>query len=97
MRHFTRVLLAVLALLLGTFPGLAQKRGGVLLLPHVDTPPSPSIQEEATASVVIPFMSLYNNLVIFDQHVAQNTFDTIRPELATEWTWSADATAASPG
>ena len=73
--------------------GFAQKRGGTLVVPHIDTPPSPSIQEEATASVVIPFMSLYNNLVIFDQHKPQNTMDTIVPELATKWQWSADRTA----
>ncbi len=93
MRFLTRVLVAVLALSLGAFPALAQKRGGVLLVPHVDSPPSPSIQEEATASVVIPFMSLYNNLVIFDQHIPQNTFETIRPELATAWQWGADGKA----
>jgi peptide/nickel transport system substrate-binding protein len=59
----------------------------VITLPHLDTPPSPSIQEEGTASVVIPFMPLYNNLVIFDQHVARNTMDTIVPELASKWSW----------
>jgi peptide/nickel transport system substrate-binding protein len=74
-------------------PALAQKRGGVLIIPHIDTPPSPSIQEEATASVVIPFMAIYNNLVIFDQHIRQHSLETIRPELATAWTWSADGTA----
>jgi peptide/nickel transport system substrate-binding protein len=74
-------------------PALAQKHGGVLTLPHVDTPPSPSIQEEATASVVIPFMPMFNNLVLFDQHIAQNTLETIRPELVTAWKWSEDGLA----
>ena len=37
---------------------VAQKHGGVLTLEHIDNPPSPSIQEEATASVVIPFMAM---------------------------------------
>ena len=68
----------------------AQKRGGVLVVSHIDSPPSPSIQEEATASVVVPFMALYNNLVIYDQHQPVNTFDTIVPELATKWVWGAD-------
>src|SRR3954453_12667259 len=81
-----------LGLLTGS-PALAQKPGGVLTLPHIDTPPSPSIQEEATASVVIPFMPLYNNLVLFDQHIPQHSMDTIVPELATKWAWSADGTA----
>jgi peptide/nickel transport system substrate-binding protein len=70
----------------------AQKRGGILTVPHIDTPPSPSIQEEGTASVVIPFMPLFNNLVMFDQHVPRNTLDSIVPELATKWAWSADGT-----
>jgi peptide/nickel transport system substrate-binding protein len=71
----------------------AQKHGGVLTLPHIDNPPSPPIQEEATASVVIPFMPVFNNLVLYEQHVAQNSPDTIRPELATEWHWNPDFTA----
>lgn len=70
----------------------AQKYGGTLTVPHIDTPPSPSIQEEATASVVVPFMSIYNNLVMFDQHKPQNRMETIVPELATKWSWSADGT-----
>ena len=93
MRRFSFVPLAALWLCLSAFQGLAQKSGGILNLPHVDTPPSPSIQEEATASVVIPFMAIYNNLVIFDQHIAQNTFETIRPELAAGWKWAEDGTA----
>ena len=84
---------AVIALaMLGAGTALAQKRGGVLTLSHIDSPPSPSIQEEGTSSVVIPFMALYNNLVIYDQHKPVNTFDTIVPELATQWDWGADGT-----
>jgi peptide/nickel transport system substrate-binding protein len=70
--------------------GWAQKSGGVLRIQHMDTPPSASIHEEATVSVAVPFMSIYNNLVMFDQHVAKNSFDTIVPDLATSWTWSDD-------
>jgi peptide/nickel transport system substrate-binding protein len=76
-------------------PAAAQKHGGTLVLPHVDTPPSPSIQEEATASVVIPFMSVFNNLVMFDQHEPQNRMDKIVPELATKWAWSEDGMTLS--
>ena len=93
MRRWSFMALGVCALTLTAVPGLAQKRGGWLTLPHIDTPPSPSIQEEATASVVIPFMPLYNNLVLFDQHIGQHTAETIRPELATAWTWNQDGTA----
>lgn len=87
-----RIFLAVLMTVSVALPAAAQKRGGWLTLPHVDTPPSPSIQEEATASVVTPFMPMFNNLVLFDQHIAQNRFDTIVPELASAWKWSEDGT-----
>ncbi len=93
MRHLIRVILFVVAASLTAGPALAQKYGGTIVIPHIDTPPSPSIQEEATASVMIPFMPMYNNLVIFDQHVAQHKIETIRPELATEWAWSEDGAA----
>jgi len=65
--------------------GWAQKYGGVLKIQHMDTPPSASIHEEATVSVAVPFMALYNNLVIFDQNVPRNSFDSIVPDLATSW------------
>lgn len=71
-------------------PGWAQKQGGILRIEHMDTPPSASIHEEATVSVVVPFMGLFNNLVVFDPHVARNTFESIVPDLATSWSWSGD-------
>jgi peptide/nickel transport system substrate-binding protein len=81
---------AVAAVLLTTGSAWAQKPGGVLKLQHMDTPPSASIHEEATVSTAVPFMSLYNNLVMFDQNVAKNSFESIVPDLATKWAWSAD-------
>ena len=91
MRH----ILACLAVVIGLAGGSAwaQKHGGTLTVSHIDSPPSPSIQEEATASVVIPFMPIFNNLVIFDQHIPQHSLATIRPELASAWKWNADGTA----
>jgi peptide/nickel transport system substrate-binding protein len=50
-------------------------------------PPSGSIHEEATVSTVVPFMPIFNNLVLFDQHERLATADTIRPELAESWAW----------
>jgi peptide/nickel transport system substrate-binding protein len=85
--------LAVAGALSAAGPALAQKQGGVLTIPHIDSPPSPSIQEEATASVVIPFMPLFNNLVLFDQHIPRHSLETIRPELASAWVWGEDGTA----
>jgi peptide/nickel transport system substrate-binding protein len=68
----------------------AQKSGGVLRMYHRDNPPSASIHEEATNSTVIPFMPLFNNLVLFDQSKPQNTLKDIVPDLAKSWSWSAD-------
>ena len=56
-------------------PGWAQKSGGILKIQHMDTPPSASIHEEATISTAVPFMSVFNNLVMFDQNVAKNRFN----------------------
>src|SRR5438094_10366918 len=69
---------------------LAQKSGGVLKIQHMDTPPSASIHEEGTVSAVVPFMGLFNNLVMFDQNVARNSLESIVPDLATSWAWSDD-------
>ena len=68
----------------------AQKGGGTLHMYLWDNPPSASIHEEATVSTVMPFMSLFNNLVLYDQHQALNSTETIRPELATSWSWNDD-------
>jgi peptide/nickel transport system substrate-binding protein len=78
----------VVAMAITPGAGWAQKSGGVLKIQHMDTPPSASIHEEATVSVVVPFMAVFNNLVMFDQHVAKNSFDSIVPDLATSWAWS---------
>ncbi|MDI1285602.1 MAG: ABC transporter substrate-binding protein [Reyranella sp.] len=70
----------------------AQKAGGILKVTHRDNPPSASIHEEATISTVMPFMSVYNNLVVFDPKTKQNAPDHIVPDLATEWAWNDDGT-----
>src|SRR5260370_16850086 len=82
-----RITLLVIAGLLFAAPVAAQKSGGVLKIQHMDTPPSASIHEEATVSTAVPFMSLYNNLVMFDQHAPKNSLETIVPDLATKWAW----------
>src|SRR6201994_5022137 len=78
------------ALMCSTGMALAQKSGGVLKMYHRDNPPSASIHEEATISTVMPFMAVYNNLVVFDPDSRQNRPDKIVPDLATEWTWGND-------
>lgn len=71
---------------------LAQKSGGILKAYHRGTPPSGSIHEEATNSTVAPYMGVYNNLVMYDQHKPVNSADTIIPDLAESWSWSDDLT-----
>ena len=71
-------------------PAVAQKAGGILSIYHRDSPASMSIHEEATISTVAPMMAVFNNLAIYDQHVPQNSLQSIVPELAASWSWSED-------
>jgi len=88
--------LAVIASGLAAFviasPAFAQKQGGTLRVSHRDNPPSASIHEEATISVNMPFMSVFNNLVMFDPKEKINSSDKLVPELAESWSWNADKT-----
>ena len=77
-------------LALGSLASAAEKQGGVLRVYHRDSPATASIHEEATNSANIPFMAVFNNLVIYKQDVAQNSIDTIIPDLASSWAWSSD-------
>ena len=70
----------------------AQKSGGVLIMSHFDSPASMSMHEEATGAVNRPMMGVFNNLVMFDQHVAQNSMGSIVPDLATGWSWNEEGT-----
>ena len=73
-----------LLLALGAAPAaVAQKSGSVLQMSHFDSPASMSMHEEATGAVNRPMMGVFNNLVMFDQHVAQNSMGSIVPDLAT--------------
>jgi len=70
----------------------AQSAGGTMRVYHRGTPPSGSIHEEATSSTVMPYMSIFNNLVMYDQAVAKNSLDSIVPDLATDWSWDDSGT-----
>ncbi|MGE0225256.1 MAG: ABC transporter substrate-binding protein [Acetobacteraceae bacterium] len=85
-------LYAALATMIGGSAVLAQapKNGGTVRIYQRDNPASASIHEEATYSTNVPFMAVFNNLVIFDQTKPQNSDATIVPELATSWSWSPD-------
>src|SRR6185312_4302725 len=81
--------LSLLAISTMAFAG-EPKQGGVLRMYHRDSPGNASIHEGATYSVNVPFMPVFNNLVIYKQDVAQNSMDSIVPELAASWAWSGD-------
>src|SRR5499427_326477 len=84
-----RVCLAASGLItvLLTQTALAQKAGGILQMPGFASPASMSIHEESTIAAGIPLMGVFNNLVLFDQHVAQNSLASIIPDLASDWSW----------
>jgi peptide/nickel transport system substrate-binding protein len=81
------VLLALPLLALAAAPAAAQKQGGTLRIYHRDNPPSASILEEATVSVNMPFMPVFNNLVMFDPLKGHESADTVVPDMATSWSW----------
>src|SRR6201981_1831628 len=72
---------------------LAQKPGGILKVYFFDSPASMSIHEEATIAGQGPMMGVFNNLVMYDQHVAQSGLKSVVPDLATEWAWDEAKTA----
>jgi peptide/nickel transport system substrate-binding protein len=91
MRSAQTLAAAVVSLLV--ISGIAQaaeKQGGIFRIYHRDSPGSASIHEEATYSTNVPFMPVFNNLVLFKQDVAQNSVETIIPDLAESWAWSGD-------
>jgi peptide/nickel transport system substrate-binding protein len=78
--------------LIAAQPGFAQKQGGSLTIPYLDSPASMSIHEESAIAAERAMMGVFNNLVMFDQHVPQNSTHSIVPDLATGWSWSEDGT-----
>src|SRR3989454_9232643 len=85
----TGTLLLVLA---GGAPAFAQKSGGVLKISFFDNPASMSLHEEATGAALRPMMGAFNNLVMYRQDVAQNSLNSIVPDLATSWSWNEEGT-----
>jgi peptide/nickel transport system substrate-binding protein len=93
MRSVKALAVAVLSLLSACSVASAAeqpKQGGILRMYHRDSPGSASIHEGATYSVNIPFMPVFNNLVVYDQSKPQNSMDDIVPDLADSWAWSTD-------
>ena len=90
--RFAMVAMGLAAFMTLLSPAWAQKQGGTLRISHRDNPPSASILEESTISVVEPFMAVFNNLVVFDPREKVNSPDKIVPDLAESWSWSSDQT-----
>jgi peptide/nickel transport system substrate-binding protein len=82
----------VLITMSSTAPVLAQKQGGILRQYMIDSPASMSIHEEATPVATRPVTAVFNNLVLFDEHVPQNSMSSIVPDLATGWSWNEEGT-----
>ena len=95
MARIPTAILAGIALLLALAPirpAAAQKAGGVLKVYFFDSPASMSIHEEATIFAEGPMMGVFNNLVMYDQYVPQNSLQSIVPDLAIGWSWNEDGT-----
>src|SRR5215471_14368706 len=70
----------------------AQKQGGILRQYMIDSPASMSIHEEATPVATRPMAAVFNNLVLFDEHLPQNSLASIVPDLAIGWSWNEEGT-----
>ena len=84
-------MIAVLAMLSIAATASAEKRGGTLRIYNPESIASLSMLEEF-ANAELPIMGMFNNLVMFDQHVAQNRLESIVPDLATSWAWDEEGT-----
>ena len=82
----------LLAALAAAEPACAQKQGGVMKMGHFDSPASMSPLEESTVAVNRPMSGVFNNLVMYKQDVAQNSPQSIVPDLATGWSWNEEGT-----
>jgi peptide/nickel transport system substrate-binding protein len=88
-RAMLACIVAVVLAATGTLAA-AQKTGGVLKRANDENPPSASLHEEGSNIVTTPFVPVFNNLVMFDQGKPFSRSETIVPDLATSWSWSAD-------
>src|SRR5246500_3140929 len=95
MRRTVRAIVAtggLLITLLAAYSASAQKSGGTLKMYDPDSPASMWILEEGTIVSERPMMGVFNNRVMFDQHVPQNSLQSIVPDLAISWSWNEEGT-----
>src|SRR5712671_4538465 len=83
---------SLLVVLWATASAFAEKAGGILKISHFDSPASMSLLEESTTAAIRPMMGVFNNLVMYDQHVPQNSMRSIVPDLATGWSSNDEGT-----
>jgi hypothetical protein len=69
---------------LGWRDSLAQKAGGILKSYSIDSPASMSIHEEATVYALRPMMGVFNNLVMYDHHIKQNSMTSLPGQPLTQ-------------
>ena len=74
MKRNLRGFTAVSSLFLAMFA--ADPVFGILKMYSPDSPASMSIHEEATVFAEGPMMGVFNNLVMFDQHVPRNSLQS---------------------
>jgi peptide/nickel transport system substrate-binding protein len=87
-----QAIVAVLVALSVASAAMAQKGGGILKMYSNQNPASMSIYEEISLIAPLSMMGVFNNLVLFDQHVKQNSLESIVPDLASAWSWNEDGT-----
>jgi peptide/nickel transport system substrate-binding protein len=84
---------ALLAASVTSGPAAAQKPGGILKMYVWDNPPSVSMLDGVNPIGQRTTMGVFNNLVMFDQHLKQSSLQSIVPDLATGWSWNEEGTA----
>ncbi|MFH1604940.1 MAG: ABC transporter substrate-binding protein [Pseudomonadota bacterium] len=88
--HLLRKSLLLITVMCCATAAVAQKSGGILKRANDENPPSASIHEEGSNIVTTPFVPVFNNLLDFDPTKKMNRSESLVPELATSWSWSAD-------
>ena len=97
MKKHIRAFAATSALLIATSGGgtaFAQKPGGILKMYIWDNPPSMSMLDGVNPLAQRATMGVFNNLIMFDQHVKQSSLESIVPDLATGWSWNEEGDCA---
>ena len=86
--HAAAAASALLIAISGSGTALAQKPGGILKMYVWDNPPSMSMLDGVNPLAQRATMGVFNNLIMFDQHVKQSSLESIVPDLATGWSWN---------